>query len=56
MLMGIAVLVFGSAIVVGGSGGTGETILIYIGWIVSLLGLILTAAGYLSSDEEKQLD
>jgi hypothetical protein len=48
VLVGIAIILFGSAIACSSSS---ELPLVYIGWGISLFGLIVSIAGYLSDDK-----
>lgn len=52
MLMGIAMILFGIAIVIWGTGGAGESKLIYIGCLISFIGLILSFAGYYFTQDD----
>lgn len=49
MLMGIAVILFGIAIL---AGGAGELVMNYIGWSVALVGLVLAFAGYFFTQDD----
>ena len=52
ILMGIAVILFGLSIVIGGLGGTGAFTFIYIGWLVSIIGLIMSFVGYYFTEDD----
>jgi len=52
MILGIAIILFGIAIVIGGVGDV-SGFFTYIGWAISLIGLIYVIAGYLKSDKTK---
>jgi hypothetical protein len=47
LLLGISIILFGSAIACSSSS---ELPLVYIGWGISLFGLIVSVAGYCSED------
>lgn len=49
MILGIAIILFGIAIVIGGVGDV-SGFFTYIGWAISLIGLIYVIARYLKSD------
>ncbi len=49
MILGLAIILFGIAIVIGG-GGAVSGFFTYIGWAISFIGLIYVIAGYLKSD------
>ncbi|WP_101697407.1 hypothetical protein [Clostridium minihomine] len=52
MLMGIAIILFGISIGIGGVGGAGEVNLVYIGWLVSIIGLIMSFVGYYFTQDD----
>ena len=49
MLMGIAIILFGISIVLGGAGAAE---LIGIGWLISLTGLFLAFVGYHFTEDD----
>ena len=54
MILGIAIILFGIAIVIGGVGDV-SGFFTYIGWAISLIGLIYVIAGYLKSDNNLKI-
>lgn len=48
MLMGIAIILFGISI----SGGSENDTLVCIGWVVSLIGLIMSFIGYYFTEDD----
>ena len=50
MLMGIAIILFGISLVASNTGG----VFIYVGWGISIVGLIMRFVGHYFTEDDKQ--